>query len=62
MLAHRTAPAGQNVLGGVRQKVSVVFSDIRSFTTISENMDAVDLVGMLNECVLVLCDDDIVRY
>jgi len=27
----------------------VVFSDIRSFTSISESMDAVDLVAMLNE-------------
>ena len=36
-------------LGGDRKEVSVLFSDIRSFTTISEEMDAEELVEMLNE-------------
>ncbi|MGK7891633.1 MAG: adenylate/guanylate cyclase domain-containing protein [Leptolyngbyaceae cyanobacterium] len=36
-------------LGGDRKQVSVLFSDIRSFTTISEEMDAEELVEMLNE-------------
>ena len=36
-------------LGGDRKDVSVLFSDIRSFTTISEEMDAEELVEMLNE-------------
>ena len=36
-------------LGGVRQKVSVLFSDIRSFTSISESMDAVEVVRLLND-------------
>eukprot|EP01043_Picozoa_sp_COSAG02_P020367 COSAG02_NODE_1004_length_15275_cov_11.955917_1_plen_509_part_00 len=41
--------SGSDTLGGVRQKVTVLFSDIRSFTTISEGMDAPDLVAMLND-------------
>jgi adenylate cyclase len=48
-LVDQVLSAGNDVLGGVRQKVTVLFSDIRSFTTISESMDAVDLVRMLND-------------
>ena len=47
-LVNQVLSGGANALGGVRQKVSILFSDIRSFTTISESMDAVDLVQMLN--------------
>lgn len=36
-------------LGGDRQMVAVLFSDIRNFTTISENSTAEEIVGMLNE-------------
>ena len=48
-LVDQVLGSGADVLGGVRQKVTILFSDIRSFTTISEGMDPVDLVAMLND-------------
>jgi adenylate cyclase len=36
-------------LGGESRTVTILFTDIRSFTTISEKMDAQELVGLLNE-------------
>lgn len=41
--------AGKIQLGGESLKVTILFSDIRSFTTISEKMDAHALVSLLNE-------------
>jgi adenylate cyclase len=41
--------AGKVVLGGESLKVTILFTDIRSFTTISEKMDPQELVGLLNE-------------
>ena len=35
-------------LGGVKQNITVLFSDIRNFTTISERLDPQDVVEMLN--------------
>lgn len=40
---------GRVELGGDTVKVTILFSDIRSFTAISENMDAHALVELLNE-------------
>ncbi len=40
--------SSDSMLIGARQKVSILFSDIRSFTTISENMRPEDLVLSLN--------------
>jgi len=36
-------------LGGERREVSILFSDIRGFTTMSEGLDPADLVGQLND-------------
>jgi len=36
-------------LGGIRKEVTVMFSDIRGFTTMSEQMEPEEVVGMLNE-------------
>jgi len=41
--------AGKVALGGESLTVTILFTDIRSFTTISEQMDAQALVGLLNE-------------
>jgi adenylate cyclase len=41
--------AGKVSLGGESLKVTILFTDIRSFTTLSEKMDPQQLVGLLNE-------------
>jgi adenylate cyclase len=41
--------AGKVALGGESLEVTILFTDIRSFTTISEKMDPQRLVGLLNE-------------
>jgi len=43
-------------LGGERKALTVLFSDIRGFTTISEHMNSQDLVGFLNEYLTVMTD------
>jgi adenylate cyclase len=37
------------VVGGERREISVLFSDIRGFTTLSEGLDPAELVNQLNE-------------
>jgi adenylate cyclase len=48
-LAEELLKLGDAKLGGDRKEVSVLFSDIRSYTTLTENLDAEEVVGMLNE-------------
>ncbi len=42
------------VLGGEVRKVAILFSDIRHFTHISENMAPQDVLAMLNDCLNIL--------
>jgi adenylate cyclase len=48
-VADQLLAGGEAVLGGKDQKVSVMFSDVRNFTTMSEALGARETVSMLNE-------------
>ncbi len=48
-------PVGSlSVLGGQKREITVVFADIRGFTTISERLSAEEVVKLLNECFSAL--------
>jgi len=42
---------GDVELGGENRLVSVLFADIRGFTTLTEGMEPQDVIGLLNECM-----------
>ena len=48
-VADQLMEAGESELGGQEKAVTVFFSDIRSFTTISEELGAQETVSMLND-------------
>jgi class 3 adenylate cyclase len=48
-------------LGGEKQTATVLFSDIRSFTTLSENLEPQELVSMLNRYFSIMVEY-IIRY
>jgi len=48
-LAEQLLADGDAKMGGDRKEVSVLFSDIRSYTTLTEQLDAEEVVQMLNE-------------
>jgi adenylate cyclase len=47
---------GKLNLGGEEKEVTVLFADIRNFTTISERMSPEEVVNMLNSCLPILID------
>ena len=48
-VAEKLLESGDTKLGGNRKEVTVLFSDIRSYTTLTESMQAEEVVQMLNE-------------
>jgi adenylate cyclase len=48
-VAEQLLKQGGSKIGGDKKEVSILFSDIRSYTTLTENMSSEEVVNMLNE-------------
>ena len=56
VLAQKVLDEGGDRLGGVRQDVTVLFSDIRGYTSLTESLDAGRIVEILNAYFTLMVD------
>jgi len=55
-VADRLLQSGQDLLGGMSSESTVLFCDIRSFTTVTEELGAQGTVALLNEYFSIMVD------